>query len=160
MIDEDRGLLDIGTLQTILRYFTVGIAIVMVAVPEGLPLAISISMAFSVDTMKKDNLLVKNIEAPETLGFIREICTGKTATLTENNMNVNQFFTAGRTYDNRADNNGERPQPLNSPRLNQRIAEIIKDTIILNTDARIEMSPEGFYEANGNGTEVAMLRFL
>ena len=77
------------TLLRILRFFTVGIAIVIVAVPEGLPLAISISMAFSVDTMKADNLLVKKLEAPENLGYIREICTGKTATLTENNMSVN-----------------------------------------------------------------------
>jgi len=114
MIDEESKLLNVNTLQTILRYFTVGIAIVMVAVPEGLPLAISIAMAFSVDTMKKDNLLVKKVEAPETLGYIREICTGKTATLTENDMNVNQFYAAGRTYDNRANQHGERPQPLNS----------------------------------------------
>ena len=69
----------------------------MVAVPEGLPLAISISMAFSIDVMKKDNLLVKKMEACETLGQIREICTGKTATLTENNMTVNRFYAGQRT---------------------------------------------------------------
>lgn len=61
----------------------------IVAVPEGLPLAITIAMAFSVDTMKKDHLLVKKLDAPESLGFIRDIWTGKTATLTANDMTVN-----------------------------------------------------------------------
>lgn len=65
----DEDLLDYNTLQTLLRYFSIGVSIVIVAVPEGLPLAVSIAMAFSVDTMKKDNLVVKRIEAPETLGY-------------------------------------------------------------------------------------------
>lgn len=74
--------------MTILRIFTTAVAVVIVAIPEGLPLAVSISMAFSVDTMKKDNLLVKKMAACEALGFIKEICTGKTATLTNNDMEV------------------------------------------------------------------------
>jgi P-type E1-E2 ATPase len=112
MIDADRQLLDLNTLQTMLRFFTVGVAVVMVAVPEGLPLAISISMAFSIDTMKKDNLLIKKPDAPENLGYIREICTGKTATLTENKMTVNHFYAAGRTYSNEPNDQGERPLTL------------------------------------------------
>lgn len=64
----DDQLLDAYTIQTLIRYFTTGPAIVIVAVPEGLPLAVSIAMAFSVDVMKKDNLLVKSLQAPETLG--------------------------------------------------------------------------------------------
>jgi magnesium-transporting ATPase (P-type) len=56
---SDAEILDWYTLQTLLRYFSIGVAIVIVAVPEGLPLAVSISMAFSVDVMKKDQLLVK-----------------------------------------------------------------------------------------------------
>lgn len=66
----DDQLLDYNTLQTLLRYFSIGVSIVIVAVPEGLPLAVSIAMAFSVDTMKRDNLVVKRIEAPESLGYI------------------------------------------------------------------------------------------
>lgn len=64
----DDQLLDAYTIQTLIRYFTTGLAIVIVAVPEGLPLAVSVAMAFSVDVMKKDNLLVKSLQAPETLG--------------------------------------------------------------------------------------------
>jgi len=92
----DDQLLDAYTIQTLIRYFTTGLSIVIVAVPEGLPLAVSIAMAFSVDVMKKDNLLVKNLQAPETLGQIQLICTGKTATLTKNDMNVNRYYLGGR----------------------------------------------------------------
>jgi magnesium-transporting ATPase (P-type) len=150
----DKGLLDPETLQNMLRYFTIGVSIVIVAVPEGLPLAVSIAMAFSVDTMKKDNLVVKRLEAPESLGYIHQICTGKTATLTKNDMTVNRFYTCGKqveNYDNALTKSG----------LPDVTVDLIKDLIILNCDARVEMSVEDAkYKPEGNGTEVGMLRFL
>ena len=75
-------LLSNDTLVRLIDQFTIAITIVIVAVPEGLPLAVSIAMAFSIDVMKRDQLLVKNVEACETMGTVTEICTGKTATLT------------------------------------------------------------------------------
>ena len=149
----DEELLSFSTALTLLRYFSIGVSIVIVAVPEGLPLAVSISMAFSVDVMKKDNLLVKKVEAPETLGYIREICTGKTATLTKNDMSVNQFYTAGRTFVNRE-------RGLVDSGLPEIVIDLVKDCIILNCDARIEMSEDAKYSPEGNGTEVGMLKFL
>jgi P-type E1-E2 ATPase len=94
MISSERRLLETDTLSKLLDFFTTALAIIIVAVPEGLPLAVSISMAFSVDTMKKDNLLVKNLEACETMGTVSDICTGKTGTLTNNNMTVNAIYTS------------------------------------------------------------------
>jgi Ca2+ transporting ATPase len=152
MFSEDAQMLSMDTLMKILRIFTITVAVSMVAVPEGLPLAISISMAFSIDVMKKDNLLVKKMEACESLGQIREICTGKTATLTENKMTVNRFYAAQRTIV--ADNS----HSLES--LNEGVAQIIKDCIIINNSSRIEMSDDAIYVPEGNGTEVAMLKFL
>ena len=85
------------TLLKMLSILTIAITIIIVAVPEGLPLAISISMAFSVDTMKTDGgLLIKNLEACENMGIVTEICVGKSATLTKNDMTVNSFYVAGR----------------------------------------------------------------
>jgi P-type E1-E2 ATPase len=92
---SDQGMLDTTTALDMIRNFTTALAIIIVAIPEGLPLAISISMAFSIDTMKNDNLLVKKIGACEELGYIKEICTGKTATLTKNDMTVNQIYIGG-----------------------------------------------------------------
>ena len=64
------------------------IIIIIVAVPEGLPMTIGLSLAYSVMRMKDDGILVKNLDAPEVMGSVEEICTGKTATLTKNDMKV------------------------------------------------------------------------
>lgn len=66
----------------------VGITIIVVAVPEGLPLAVTISLAYSVNQMRKENNLVRRLEAAETMGGANEILTDKTGTLTENRMTV------------------------------------------------------------------------
>ena len=92
------NLLSWTTLTNILDYFTIAIAVIIVAVPEGLPLSISIAMAFSVDTLKKEELLIKKLEGAENMGSITEICTGKTATITQNVMNVTAFYTGERFY--------------------------------------------------------------
>ena len=62
----------------------IGIALVVVAVPEGLPLAVTISLAYSVKKMQKENNLVRKMNACETMGGANEICTDKTGTLTKN----------------------------------------------------------------------------
>jgi len=150
-IKDDLHLVTLTTLLSILDIFTTAVAIVIVAIPEGLPLAVSISMAFSVDTMKKDNLLVKKIRACEQLGFIKEICTGKTATLTKNDMHVKKFFYGFSHYDN----NGRTLDELS-----EGMRDLLVNCIVLNNDARVEMSIDARYVPDGNGTEVAMLRFL
>lgn len=91
--------MQIDTLVKILDFFTTALAIVIVAVPEGLPLAVTLSIAFSMDAMKNDKLLIKKNDAFETMGMINQICTGKTATLTNNRMNVNCYYTCGKFID-------------------------------------------------------------
>jgi len=76
------------TLEKICENLTLVIIIVMVAVPEGLPMTIALSLAYSVMRMKEDGILVRNLNAPEVMGSVEEICTGKTATLTKNDMKV------------------------------------------------------------------------
>lgn len=66
----------------------IAITTVMVSVPEGLPLTIGVSLAHSVQRMKGDGILVKNLNSPEVMGNIEEICTGKTNTLTKGDMVV------------------------------------------------------------------------
>lgn len=151
---KNAELMENSTLLSIIDYFTIAITVVIVAVPEGLPLAVSIAMAFSIDIMKRDQLLVKNLEACETMGTITEICTGKTATLTRNDMTVNSFYVAGQAIKN------IRHQTFTESGLNEQVVEIVKDVIILNCDARVEMSEDAKYVPTGNGTEAGMLRFL
>lgn len=76
------------TLNKVCEILTTVIIIIIVAVPEGLPMTISLSLAYSVMRMKDDGVLVKNLNSPEVMGGVDEICTGKTATLTCNEMKV------------------------------------------------------------------------
>lgn len=81
-------LFSVSTLNTLVNYFILSITVVVVAVPEGLPLAVTISLAYSVQKMKKENNLVRRLDASETMGGANEICTDKTGTLTKNQMTV------------------------------------------------------------------------
>jgi Ca2+-transporting ATPase len=66
----------------VLNAFIIAVTVIVVAVPEGLPLAVTISLAFSVSKMLKENNLVRKLHASETMGGANEMCTDKTGTLT------------------------------------------------------------------------------
>lgn len=153
-IYEDKELLSGETLMRLLDFFTTALTIIIVAVPEGLPLAVSISLAFSIDTMKNDNLLVKNLEACETMGTVTNICTGKTATLTKNDMTVHSFYLTRRFI------NANQGFNLKKSDIPTSAIDILKDCIIYNCESRVEMNEDAKYVPVGNGTEVALLRFL
>lgn len=88
----------IPLLKEIVRYFIVAVTVVVVAIPEGLPLAVTISLAYSVAKMQKGNCLVRKIEASETMGGANEIVTDKTGTLTTNEMTVRGLYTMDTMY--------------------------------------------------------------
>ena len=67
-------------------------SIIVVAVPEGLPLAVTIALAYSVGKMKDENNLVRYLQACETMGGANNICSDKTGTLTKNIMSVTRLF--------------------------------------------------------------------
>lgn len=79
-----------------LRAFITGVTVLVVAVPEGLPLAVTISLAFSVKKMLDDHNLVRHLDACETMGNATAICSDKTGTLTTNRMTVVQSYLAQR----------------------------------------------------------------
>lgn len=72
------------------------IILIVVSIPEGLPLTIGISLAFSVMKMYKEGILVRKLDAPEKMGGIQEICCSKTGTLTKNEMKIKQFYCENR----------------------------------------------------------------
>jgi Ca2+-transporting ATPase len=79
---------EISTFSYALEAFIIGVTIVVVAVPEGLPLAVTISLAFSTKKMLADQNLIRHLAACETMGNATNICSDKTGTLTENRMTV------------------------------------------------------------------------
>jgi len=134
--------------------FTFAIAIIIVAVPEGLPLAITISLAYSVMHMKNDGLLVRNLDSPEMMGKVDEIITGKTGTLTKSEMKVDQFYSQSILIRN------NRKNTLFNCELFDHVIDLIQESILYNNDCRIEMNDEAFWEPIGNGTEVGLIKFL
>ena len=85
-------------LMDFLQAFIVGITIMVVAIPEGLPLAVTISLAYSVKKMLLDNNLVRHLDACETMGNATAICSDKTGTLTTNRMTVVESYIQGSHY--------------------------------------------------------------
>jgi len=79
-------------LAKILNYLIIGITVVVVAIPEGLPLSVTLSLAFSVKKMLNDQNLVRKMEACETMGGANNICSDKTGTLTMNKMTLAQIW--------------------------------------------------------------------
>ena len=83
----------------LLHFVIIGVTVLVVAVPEGLPLAVTIALAFSVKKMLKDNNLVRHLHACETMGNATAVCSDKTGTLTTNRMTVVESYFAGTKYD-------------------------------------------------------------
>ena len=104
--------------------------------------------------MKKDGILVKNLNSPEVMGNVEEICTGKTGTLTKNEMKVTDFYSESRLIKNSKNNT------FFNCELQQGTLELIKESILFNCEARVEMDAHGNYVPVGNGTEVGLITWI
>jgi len=85
-------------LQYFVKFFIIGVTVLVVAVPEGLPLAVTLALAYSVRKMMADNNLVRHLDACETMGNASAICSDKTGTLTTNRMTVVESYIGGKHY--------------------------------------------------------------
>ena len=79
----------LSMVEVVLRYFMMAVTLIVMAVPEGLPMAVTLALALNMRRMLKSNNLVRKLQASETMGAVTVICTDKTGTLTENRMTVN-----------------------------------------------------------------------
>lgn len=126
----------LSMVEVVLRYFMMAVTLIVMAVPEGLPMAVTLALALNMRRMLKSNNLVRKLQASETMGAVTVICTDKTGTLTENRMTVNDvrcLMGDGRSSD-------LRPQT----------SDLYK-AIALNTTATHNV---------GNPTEQALLRWM
>lgn len=82
------------------QHINLVVVLIVVAIPEGLPLTVGVSLAFSVMKMYHDRILVRKLDAPEKMGGIEEIACGKTATITQNDMKVHWFYLEGNNIKN------------------------------------------------------------
>ena len=141
-------------INDIVQYLTQAITIVLVAAPEGLSLVITMSLAYSVSLMKNDGLLIKELKVPERSARIQEILIGKTGTLTTGDLKVANFYICG------VDRENQRNNSLYNVKIPNHALDLIEDSIIYNTEARMEINDQSCYEPLGNNTDVSLLKFL
>jgi len=120
----------VGMLEVVLKYFMMAVTLIVMAVPEGLPMAVTLALALNMRRMLKSNNLVRKLQASETMGAVTCICTDKTGTLTQNRMTVAEVEVYGEQESAR---------------------DMLYRSIALNTTATHEV---------GNPTEQALLRWL
>ena len=147
--------------NVLIEYVVVAITVLAVAVPEGLPLAVTLALAFSSNKMMKDQNLVKALDACETMGCATTICTDKTGTLTANKMTARAMYTNGTDFSCTdpavalADFvKGNKDCP------NEQTLEMISKLISINTmdETTVDIDSDGKIRAStGNPTEVALL---
>ncbi|XP_060036681.1 plasma membrane calcium-transporting ATPase 2 isoform X2 [Erinaceus europaeus] len=140
--------------QYFVKFFIIGVTVLVVAVPEGLPLAVTISLAYSVKKMMKDNNLVRHLDACETMGNATAICSDKTGTLTTNRMTVVQAYVGDVHYK-------EVPDPSS---INTKTMELLVHAIAINSAYTTKILPpeqEGALPRQvGNKTECGLLGFV
>lgn len=121
----------------VLQTLMIAVTLVVVAVPEGLPMAVTLSLAYSMRRMLKTNNLVRKMHACETMGATTVICTDKTGTLTQNLMSVDEMKMYGDT-----------------PK------EVLAEGIAVNSTASIDFSDKSKPQILGNPTEGALLLWM
>ena len=132
--------------QYALNSIMIAVTIIVVAVPEGLPMSVTLSLAMSMKRMLTANNLVRKMHACETMGATSVICTDKTGTLTQNQMQIEEtrFFALSE-------------QTLGG---NKEIDTLISESIALNTTANLSTNEKGRAAVIGNPTEGALLLWL
>lgn len=132
-------------IQYALDSVMIAVTLIVVAVPEGLPMAVTLSLAFSMKRLMKQNTLPRTMHACETMGAVSVICSDKTGTLTQNQMKV--VGTAFMGLEN---------QKLGTDNM----SSLLKECIAINTTANLDMSDTNKIKAIGNPTEGALLLWL
>lgn len=129
------GMLD--TLAYVVNTIMIAVTLIVVAVPEGLPMSVTVSLALSMRKMLKANNLVRKLHACETMGAATVICTDKTGTLTQNKMEV-----------------------MDSTFYDDALFSYVIKNIAINSTAELELQEDNSYRVIGNPTEGALLKWI
>ncbi|KAI8807299.1 hypothetical protein BJ742DRAFT_320267 [Cladochytrium replicatum] len=150
-----------------LKFFTLSVTVVVVAVPDGLPLAVTVSLGFSMFKMIKEHCFVRTLASAETMGGATCICTDKTGTLTENKMTVVRVHVGGRTVN--GEGSGEKDAvKFGSGTLDAELRDLLCEAIAANSTCFIKLEDEkdgkGVAKGSkevfvGSATEGALLVF-
>jgi len=136
-------------LDVIVNAFIIAVTVIVVAIPEGLPMAVTIALAYSVDKMKREHNLVKHLDKSEAMGNVNNVCTDKTGTLTLGVMRVCAFYIEGQ--DIKLSNNKINDQDLR---------DLIWRCIYKNITCVETVDDKGNKVLNGDMTEKALYTYL
>ncbi|KAK7336525.1 hypothetical protein VNO77_17068 [Canavalia gladiata] len=139
----------------LLDYFAIAVTIIVVAVPEGLPLAVTLSLAFAMKKLMNDKALVRHLSACETMGSASCICTDKTGTLTTNRMVVNKIWICEKAMQMIGNESADELKTY----ISEGTLNILLQTIFQNTSAEVVTDKDGKNTILGTPTESALLGF-
>ena len=135
----------IAFVKYILDTILIAVTLIVVAVPEGLPMSVTLSLAFSMKRLMKQNTLPRTMHSCETMGATSVICTDKTGTLTQNQMKIHETF-----FESLAD------QKLTDDKASQ----LLEECIAMDTSANLDLSDKAKAKTVGSPTEGAVLLWL
>uniref|UniRef100_A0A7N2LWE0 P-type Ca(2+) transporter n=1 Tax=Quercus lobata TaxID=97700 RepID=A0A7N2LWE0_QUELO len=134
-------------LNDVVGFVAAAVTIVVVAIPEGLPLAVTLTLAYSMKRMMADQAMVRKLSACETMGSATTICTDKTGTLTLNKMKVTKFWLGKESF-----------APATYSSITPYILELLQEGVALNTTSSVYRLTSGSeIEFSGSPTEQAIL---
>jgi Ca2+ transporting ATPase len=163
--DEDTGERKREKAIKVIEYFIEAMGILIVAIPEGLPVALTISLAFSSERMSKEQNLVKTLDSCETMGSATTICTDKTGTLTANRMTVRGVYMGDKLFPASSDTSISIAKPLTSDtEINTDMIKQVAELMAICTMDTSGIRPPGENEGKewiyqGNPTECSLLKF-
>jgi len=146
--------------ENVVDMFMAAVALAVGAIPEGLPAAVTITLAVGVNRMAKKKAIIRKLPAVETLGSTTVICSDKTGTLTENQMTVKKIFTANNLYD--VEGNGYAPEGMllrEGKAITGDLPFPLKETLLaglLCNDSRL-VQEENLWRIEGDPTEGALI---
>jgi Ca2+-transporting ATPase len=162
--DDDARRVHLASTKALLGYFVYMVIIIVVAVPEGLPMSVTISLALAMQKMTRANALVRQLVATETIGSATVICSDKTGTLTQNQMSVVRLGLGGEVFEGGDPRIGAlrsvdpAPRQNNIPKTDSPLDWVVLNAAV-NSTASLELK-DGKVFTVGNTTEGALLNWL
>uniref|UniRef100_A0AC35U884 Calcium-transporting ATPase n=1 Tax=Rhabditophanes sp. KR3021 TaxID=114890 RepID=A0AC35U884_9BILA len=153
----DQKSFEFSDVHRFIKFFIIAVTIVVISIPEGLPLAIALALTYSVRKMMKDNNLVRHLDACETMGNATTICSDKTGTLTTNKMAVVQSFINNSYYTSQETQPKTHDLP---PSTRKKLAQVISINSAFNSMIEKPTIVGEQVKQLGNKTECALLGFL